>query len=148
MTFEEKNYYMVEKLPNIFIYCLISDYPIKDEVVYIGQTTNGIFRPLQHKDKIYNRIYIIPCKQGNLNELETFYIRKYKPKYNKNEGRGYITFYTARNKIRKELQDNSITVSIIKEACEYLEITPEIVNNNVCINAKYLKDIYKALGGK
>ena len=147
MVFDEKEYRVVEKLPNSFIYFLISDNTVKNEVVYVGQTKNGLLRPLSHKDKEYNRIFVIRCKQSDLNEMETFYIRKYNPKYNRNEGRGYITFLTARNKLRKALNDNSITIRDIKEAVDYLAIKPEIVNNNVCINAKRLKDIYQAFGG-
>ena len=146
MKFEEENYHAVENLQS-FIYFLISDEPIENTVVYVGQSANGLHRPFTHKDKEFDKVYIMPCSQSDLNEVETMYIRKYKPKYNKNEGRGFINFYTARNKLRIALGNNSLTVWDIRKACTSLGIQPEVVNSNACINSKYLHDLYEALRG-
>lgn len=54
------------------------------EIVYVGQTNKGLERAISHvKDKSFDSIGIIKCKEEELNEKETFYIAKYRPLYNK-----------------------------------------------------------------
>lgn len=77
--FNEANAVTVEILESCFIYFLIND----GEVVYVGQTSVGISRPLSHKDKVFNEIKLIYCELGDLDRLEDKYIKKYDPIYNK-----------------------------------------------------------------
>lgn len=77
--FDETNAVTVEILESCFIYFLIKD----GEVVYVGQTSVGISRPLSHKDKVFNEIKLIYCERGDLDRLEDKYIKKYDPIYNK-----------------------------------------------------------------
>lgn len=79
MIFNE-NYPFIDdiKCHYIFIYFLCAG----DEVVYVGQTRVGLYRPFSHRDKEYNRVKILPCEETQLDYLEEYYIKKYKPKYN------------------------------------------------------------------
>lgn len=77
--FDEANAVTVEILESCFIYFLIND----GEVVYVGQTSVGISRPLSHKDKVFNEIKLIYCELSDLDRLEDKYIKKYDPIYNK-----------------------------------------------------------------
>lgn len=77
MLFEEKG----EILPpprDVFVYFLLKD----GEVVYVGQTREGVTRPYSHKDKDFDTVRIIKCEIDELDYLEEKYIVKYKPIYN------------------------------------------------------------------
>lgn len=50
-----------------------------NEIVYVGQSVNVYQRIHQHRDKKFNRIFVL--KTDNL-DLESYYINKLKPKYN------------------------------------------------------------------
>ena len=60
---------------NCFIYFLLK----QKEVVYVGQTTRGIARPLFHlsSNKVFDEIKIIYCEEKDLNDYECFFIEKY-----------------------------------------------------------------------
>ncbi len=64
-----------------YIYFLVDD----DEVVYVGQTTQSLFKRIdQHRTtKYFDRIYSITVLRSELNTVETHWIRTIKPKYNK-----------------------------------------------------------------
>ncbi len=144
MKFEEENYYAVENLQS-FIYFLISDEPAEKTVVYVGQSANGLHRPFMHKDKEFNRVYIMPCSQSDLNWVESFYICKYKPKYNQNGGRGFISLSRARNQLKTAWRHKTLTVRHIRKACTSLGIQPVAINGIEYIDPNYLHDLYEAL---
>lgn len=103
MIFEEKDFISIEEYKKVFIYFLIKN----DEVVYVGKTTQGIFRPLSHRNKDYDKINIIYCDVDKSDKLESYYILKYKPKYNKELN--YNSFYTMNmvvQKIKREIDFN------------------------------------------
>lgn len=53
-------------------------------VVYVGQSTCIESRIKQHeKDKEFNHVYVIPCKEENLLNTERYWIDKLQPTYNK-----------------------------------------------------------------
>lgn len=79
MEFSEDNYEKFEDVPLIFIYFLIKN----KEVVYVGQTTQGYSRIQAHTDKNFDSVYFIRCDEYDLDELESKYVIKYKPIYNK-----------------------------------------------------------------
>lgn len=80
MRFEESEKTIsLKSLPDVFVYFLTRG----DDVVYVGQTTCGISRPVSHKEeKDFDCIYILPCDAKDLNRLEGYYIDKYTPEYN------------------------------------------------------------------
>lgn len=79
MEFEEKSYIKLQSLPLSFIYFLIDN----KEVVYIGQTKRGTGRIFSHmNNKEFDEVYIIPCEESRLDEMEGYYIEKYIPMYN------------------------------------------------------------------
>lgn len=66
--------------PTVFIYYLLKN----DEVVYVGQTRQGLLRPFCHiRDKDFDEVKIIECKKEELDSKEAEAISKYTPKYNK-----------------------------------------------------------------
>jgi len=57
----------------------------KEEIVYIGKSTNIIKRVTEHFSegiKKFNLYSYIPVEVDSLSEAEDFFIKKYKPKYN------------------------------------------------------------------
>ena len=57
------------------------------EVVYVGQSCNVASRMLGHKNKIFDRAFVLPCAASNLNETEAAFIGFFKPKLNMNAER-------------------------------------------------------------
>lgn len=56
---------------------------LNDELVYVGQSINGTSRIMDHrKDKVYNRYTWISVSLEELDDIERFFIKKYRPKYN------------------------------------------------------------------
>ena len=104
MKFEEKQYKEFVDMPSTFVYFLLQG----EEVVYVGQTTQGYSRILQHKDKIFDKVRYIECTKDDLDTLESEYILKYSPLYNKTVNtKHYISAQTAVHMINKEFFSNS-----------------------------------------
>lgn len=119
MEFEENDIAItIPKYNNVFIYFLV----YQNKVVYVGQTRQGLIRPLSHKNKLFDTIKIIYCAENDLDFMEDKYITKYNPIYNKavNNATNY-SLYRARNKIR-ELFNNKITVPSLKKIIKELHI--------------------------
>lgn len=106
MKFEEKNAKRYEKKENKqgYIYFLIKD----EEVVYVGQTTSGISRPLSHKDKDFDYFYMKKCPFHLLDKRENEMIFKYNPKYN--GAFNICDKWVGRNSIYKELLAYNISI--------------------------------------
>lgn len=80
MIFNERDYFPItEVYYDACIYFLLK----KNEVVYVGQSTQGLIRAINHKEIDFDTLYYIKCKTDQLNMLEDEYIYKYLPKYNK-----------------------------------------------------------------
>lgn len=115
-------------LPNykkVFIYFLLNG----NEVVYVGQTKQGIARPLSHKDKDFNTIKILYCKEDELDKLEDKYIMKYRPVYNKacNHALRY-GLTRAKQIIRKKYNLNAFSIRNLRKIIKQLGIKTEIFN--------------------
>ena len=136
MKFEEINYINIPIYKKEFIYFLINN----SEVVYVGKTLEGLFRPLSHKNKIYDSINIIYNSNHILLEiLEDYYINKYKPKYNKLINSEYI-LTKARNIFRKIL-DNDFTVRDLKTLMEDNHILVHNKNNKQYIKIEDMRKL-------
>ena len=122
--FEEKNCKTIEVIRKPLIYFLINN----DEVVYVGQTKYGLSRPFSHRDKEFNRLEILECKENELDILENKYIIKYQPKYNTLINKGY-KIITARNKLRK-VTGIDITVRDVRKIMKDFNIQSVIVGEN------------------
>ena len=62
------------------VYLLVSN----DEVVYVGQSMNGLARVTQHyKKKVFDKIVLLPTPAYDLTIKECELIIKYQPYYNK-----------------------------------------------------------------
>ena len=54
------------------------------EVVYVGQTINGLRRIGHHiKDKVFDRVFFLQVEIQELREVEAWMLSLFKPKYNK-----------------------------------------------------------------
>lgn len=125
MKFLENNENVITlpKYQESFIYFLIND----GEVVYVGQTRNGLSRPLSHRDKAFNEIKILYCSPEELDFWEDKYIQKYNPLYNKKSN--YTMRWTllrVRNYIREQLGLTDYTVPKLKALLDELKIVPKI----------------------
>jgi hypothetical protein len=73
-------------LENDYIVYFLFD---KKEIVYVGQSKNGTARIYSHccknkhiEDKVFDGYSILRCKKEEINDIEAYYIMKFKPKYN------------------------------------------------------------------
>lgn len=131
MKFSENsnNIITVPKYENNFVYFLLND----GEVVYVGQTKNGLIRPLSHRDKEFNEIKILYCDSDELDITEDKYIQKYKPIYNKQNN--YAVRWSlkrVRDCIRNQTRQTNYTVPRLKKVLKELNIIPE----RDCFNGK------------
>lgn len=62
------------------VYFLIS----RKKIVYIGQTYNVVSRISHHTDKVFDSFRLITCDSAKRLEYERRWIKKFKPKYNRN----------------------------------------------------------------
>ena len=125
MKFSENNNEIITipQYQKCFVYFLLKD----GEVVYVGQTRNGLVRPLSHHDKEYDEIKILYCDPDKLDLTEDTYIQKYQPMYNKRNN--YAIRYgltRVRDCIRKQTGISNYTVPRLKKLLEELNIKPEI----------------------
>lgn len=126
MKFEEDTKINILK-KNLFgnmIYFLIKN----DEVVYIGQSINGIKRPIHHYDKDFDYFTFVNVRDKNkLDELENYYITKYEPKYNKTLNKtqaiiSYSEFYSKYYKGKKTKGKYSKIKEVIIQNKLYFQI--------------------------
>ena len=119
---DDKDAITVPKYQNCFVYFLLKG----GEVVYVGQTKNGIERPFSHKDKDFDEIKIIYCEETDVDAVEDGFIKKYTPDYNKQ--RNYFTQWSllkVRNCIRKATGISNFTIPKLKKILRELGIIAE-----------------------
>lgn len=86
----------------------------EDKIVYVGQTVNGLQRVYAHMfSKDFDGYHLIECEKENLDELESMYILKFAPKYNK--GLNLPKEYIVRDDIRKVLKIDGFLLNRIKK---------------------------------
>ena len=109
----------IPKYASNLVYFLLKD----NEVVYVGQTAQGIVRPFSHRDKDFDEIKIIYCEKELLNFYEDMFITKYAPHYNKQSNYAMkLSLQRVKNKIKPLLGGASLTVWQIKRAIKELDI--------------------------
>lgn len=126
MKFEEdtKINILKDDLFGKMIYFLIKN----DEVVYVGQSINGIKRPIHHYDKDFDYFTFVNVRDRNkLDELENYYITKYEPKYNKTLNKtknmiSYSEYYAQYYKGKKTKEKYSKIKDIIIQNKLYFQI--------------------------
>lgn len=139
MKFEEKNFRKLEKVSDIFVYLLIKN----GEVIYVGQTQNGIISPYKHKyNKDFDDIYLIECKENELDYLQDKYIKKYCPIYNRDLNKKVNYSLTRiRTKIKEIYPEFDLRK--VKKIVSILEIPTFKVKNVIYVDKKYYVDILK-----
>ena len=88
-----------------------------DDIVYVGQTTNGIRRILQHGDKIFDKFAFIEKLLEELEYWEDYYIMKYQPKYNNSYNHNRLSL----NSVYHQLKHHVKGYINILELPEYIE---------------------------
>lgn len=128
-----------------FIYYLLKD----GEVVYVGQTTQGLTRPFYHDlTKFFDEVKIIHCEPNQLNVYESVAIEKYQPLYNKSAGVSNCTLNSARNKVRELTGRSDIFLTDVKKAMRALGIEPFMIDMTPRIHASDIVKIAEYLGGE
>lgn len=118
------------------IYFLINNH----KIVYVGKTTFGFSRIVQHiKNKEFDSFNYFECFEEELDCLETYYITKFKPKYNKatNENHfslNYLNTICKRIYGRKDLRK-------IKSIIKQFGFVPETSYNGLELYGKKERDI-------
>lgn len=74
--------------------------------VYVGQATQNVhIRLSRHRvDKIFDKAFFLPVRNGNISSLEEDFIQKLKPKYNRKLVFDSMLDKNQRHKIREELK--------------------------------------------
>lgn len=123
MQFNESDYIDMTTAPRCFIYFLLDE---NGEVVYVGQTTRGMSRIEAHyKDKQFEKIYIIPTDETDLDYAETVYILKYTPKYNKTINlKDFIALKKVKEVVRKDYKLKILKMDRIFKMLEIMGVTP------------------------
>tara|TARA_R110001606_G_scaffold389375_1_gene555464 strand:+ start:54 stop:677 length:624 start_codon:yes stop_codon:yes gene_type:complete len=97
-----KSHTMVNRKSRI-VYFLWRD----SKVVYVGQSKSGLSRPYEHTDKEWDQLsYVEVDETHNLSLIEMFFIRKYKPEYNKSYPLSKKMFDMAIVNLKKIIKDN------------------------------------------
>ena len=146
MRFEEADKSInVTNIPTTFVYFLLKH----NEVVYVGQTKKGMSRPLVHKyDKDFDEIYIMPCDEEMLDLVESEYIVKYSPLYNKTiKSGGYYLLRRARDVVRSVCNMPDYTLRHLKSDCFDLGIAIAIIGGKMYIAHNDLQNIMDAYEG-
>lgn len=129
MKFEEKENILT--FPNIqtpIIYFLIDG----ENVVYVGQSKIGLSRPYQHMNKKFDKVSFFRCEENELDYLETKFIQKYKPKYNKAILNSYsYSLKRARKMIREQTFFKGFTLNDLKWIIRKLELETDVFDGVV-----------------
>lgn len=124
MIFEENDSTL--KFTNIrgpIIYFLI----FEDEVVYVGQSKQGICRPFQHTTRTFDSVCIKRCEEDELDYLESKYILKYRPKYNKSILNSYSYSYKkVRELLRNQTYFKDFTLNDLKYIVKKLNVKIDV----------------------
>ena len=82
MRYEDELPVYIKREYNI-VYFLLKEM----DVVYVGKSTVGLARAFSHNDMDYDCVSYIPCSsKEETDDCESYYIMKYRPKYNKSPG--------------------------------------------------------------
>ena len=126
-----------------FIYFLLKD----NVVVYVGQTKKqGLKRPLSHTNKDYDEIKIIYYETSKIDFMEDYFIKKYKPKYNKalNHNQNY-SLTRIRNILRELTKKQNMTIVAVKKYIKKFNIETYTINDKIYIDEYNYKKLTKKI---
>ena len=127
---------------NTFVYFLLNG----DEVVYVGQTKNGLTRPFSHKDKVFDSVIIKFCDIEQLDGFEDEYIIKYKPRYNKAINHGmWVALTKIKMEVRQKFGSDKFSVYNLKKIMRENDISVCDFNNSLVANVQDVGRIYELL---
>lgn len=116
-----------------------------EKVVYVGSSEKVETRITQHQNdssKTFDSYQVIGCKESELCNLESYYIEKYKPIYNKksriaNKPDYSGVFISTANKYDKEK-----VLSFVKECLFFYSVTPEDLSFKFSILLEDSRDLF------
>ena len=139
MIFNEKKFEKVKDYGKVFIYFLCKE----KEVVYVGQTRQGLYRPFSHTNKDFDEIMICQCEEEDLDYMENEFILKYKPKYNNSLNLNCrYTIKMAMEKIKADIEP-SYNMRKIKKDIENYAIRVDKFKRFETINLSEFEWLYK-----
>lgn len=115
-----------------FVYFLLKN----KKIVYVGQTTNGLNRIKQHLldcNKDFDDFKILKCDESELEELESNYIIKYNPIYNKHLNSFKVKFNYIERKLKQEIGFNPYSIKFLKEIIHFSPVKKELFKNEEII---------------
>lgn len=118
---EDSSIISIKNIPKIsksFVYFLIE----KGNIVYVGQTTQGLSRPFHHTDKSFDEVRMVEVPSDMLDTFEKFYILKYSPRYNKDLNQR-IGLKEAKGIIRLYCKNESYNLKDLKQDITKLKIS-------------------------
>ena len=142
MVFEEEKHEEIDTshFNKCGIYFLIDD---QNEVVYVGQSTNIYDRCITHyknKDILFTKIKYLLVSESKLDNVEGYFILKYKPKYNISLT-GYVLFKDVRSALQRDL-GRKVKQSMIRDVMRETNIQISMVGTDIYVNKE---DIRKAV---
>lgn len=139
MKFEEtRESILLPHITGAIIYFLING----EEVVYVGQSKNGSTRPFSHTTKVFEKVAMIKCNQEDLDYLESMYILKYKPKYNRNILNSHsYSLKNMRRIIREKTYFKKIVINDLKWIIRKFDIRTDSFEGNVYVDKDDFKKI-------
>lgn len=123
---EIKNLTILPNIQSPIIYFLLDN----DEVVYVGQSKVGLYRPYTHKDKTFTHVAFINCKECELDDKETEFIKKYKPKYNKKAGNSDYSLTRTKAVIKSQTNIHNFNVHDLRRLINKFEIKTYMFENS------------------
>lgn len=121
MKFEETR--NITTVPNVcepIIFCLLDN----GEVVYVGQSKNGLRSAYQDTTRIFDSISFFACKEDELDKIQADMILKYQPKYNRTlPGKSYFSFRKTRELVRQETRFKTFSLFDLKKMIKEIGLT-------------------------
>lgn len=116
----------------------------KGEVVYVGQSTKGLNRVKQHLyegKKQFDDFKIEKCKSDRLNDLENYYILKYRPKYNNLLNNNMVSTLYIYTKVKEKFGFVVYSINYVNEVIKNLKSNYEIYNGQIKIHKDFADKI-------
>lgn len=135
---KSKELMIVPNIQSPIIYFLLDN----DEVVYVGQSKIGLARPYIHKDKNFTHIAFISCEEDMLDEKETEFIKKYRPKYNKMAGNSDYSFNRAKSVIKSKTTIHNFNICDLRKLIDKFGIETYTFENSEYMEACDFEKIY------
>lgn len=143
MKFEEDR--NITTVPNVckpIIFFLLDD----GEVVYIGQSKNGLRSAYQDTTRVFDSVSFFTCEEDELDKIQADMILKYQPRYNRTlPGRIYFSFRKTRELVRQDPSFKTFSLFDLKKMIKKIGLTVYAFDGVSYINAESFEKILNFL---